>query len=1352
MILYFADRQFNILGQASTKLPEGLTISDDLKSEDVETGVAVFDCKIHFDDETRSMVKACTATGNYVLRLNGNENELYTIIDREKDTKKQTVYIYAEDAGMDLLNEVVGAYAADQAYPISHYINKYAAGAGFQIGVNEAADLSRKLSWDGESTATERIASVANQFDGCEVSYTFEVDGLFVTKKYINIYKKRGQDIGVTLRLNQDIDRIITTESIANLATALQCTGGTPEDTNVEDDIDPVPITLDGYKYDDGDFYVDGGVLKSREALKTWSRYLWKSGTDAQAGGHITKQFSYDTLSQSELCNRAIADLKKRREIEINYEVEFSRLPENAKIGDRVNIVDDADELYLSTRLLKIESSVCDETQTAVLGEHLIKSSGISQKVADLAAQFAKMSVSAARALMIANTAKANAEDAKAQVDEAIKSVEEAQKAVEEVADVVEEAKASAAAAQEAADNAQAVVDSVEEKIESLETTVNNAQAAADNARAAAETAQQKADEAKQAADNAAADAGEAKESAAAAQTAAGGAVEKAEAAQDEAEAAKATAESASATAAAAKADAEQAEKDVAALGEDLTTLSQTMEADYTRKTEFTETTADLQSQITQNAAQIQSTVSKVTEIDETANNAATQAATAQSQAAAAQTKADQATADAEAAQNAADAAAQAAASAQSEADTAKAAAEAAQSVADKAEADLAAAQADLATVSGRVDATEEEIAAAQQAVEAAQAAADKAKADADTAAEKAAAAQETANTAVEDASNAQQAANDAASQAAAAQKTAEEAKGDAAAAQKAADEAAATAAEAQRAAADAVTNAENAQAAADQAAADAAAAQAAANDADAKADQAAADLAAAQQNLADVTSRVDATEEEVAAAQAAVDAAQTAADVAQAEAAAAQAAADQAAADAAAAQSTADTAKEAADNAQIAADEAQKAADKAQEDVDALAVRVTTAETRITQNAEQIELRATKTELTETLGGYSTKEETAAAIQIESDSIKSSVTAQIEGVQIGGRNFAQKTSEEWSDTTVYQWSGGIGYYVNGSDRQGKLVSFEEIGLSVGDDFTIGIDLNAINKSIKLRVDLYRGSTLGENYYSYGTEAVEIGTSKRVVYTRSVTEEFPYFAIYVGNNDTTDATETVEQYKCLKIEKGNKATDWTPAPEDMATAEDAENAQASADAAQTTAADAESRVSVAESTIQQLADMISTLVTDGNGVSLMTQTENGWTFSTAAIQESVESTAEGLGELSENLDSVEAAVDALDSAVQDLGVIAEYITIGSYTYTEEDGTEQTVPSIDLGETDSEFKLKITNRRILFTNGDEVIVRIDSETNSLHIGKAVVETELQIGGIVIKKRANGNVGFTWKGVS
>ena len=377
MIIYFADRKMHILGKASTNLPKGARITDDLKTEEVEVGVKVFECDLSYTSGNQKKIKEWAKAGNYILRKNGEETEFYTIIDSENDTKSRTISIYAEDAGLDLLNEVVEAYEADQAYPITHYIERFSYDSGFEVGINEVSNLSRKLKWEGEETATARILSVATQFDA-EVKYRFEVKGLTITHKYIDIYKKIGMDTGIKLRLNRDIDRIVTKESVANLATALNVKGGTPEGQEN-------PITLNGYQYDDGDFYVDGTMLKSRKALEKWSRYLWETGPDV---GHIVQQYSYDTTSQSELCNRAVSQLKKICDMEVNYEVDISVLPQNAKIGDTVYIVDGKDQTYLSARILKLETSASQRTNKATLGEYLIQSRGISQKLEELAQQF----------------------------------------------------------------------------------------------------------------------------------------------------------------------------------------------------------------------------------------------------------------------------------------------------------------------------------------------------------------------------------------------------------------------------------------------------------------------------------------------------------------------------------------------------------------------------------------------------------------------------------------------------------------------------------------------------------------------------------------------------------------------------------------------------------------------------------------------------------------------------------------------------------------------------------------------------------------------------------------------------
>ena len=379
MIIYFADRAMNILGSASTGLPKGLMITNDKKTEEISEGVAIFECNLDYnfvnpdeDEEQEVDVKKLAAVGNFILKqgADSSEVEVYTIIDSTIDPIQRDASIYAEDAGLDLLNEVVGKYAADKAYNIAYYINKFAYDSGFEIGINEVSNLTRKLSWDGEDTATKRLLSVATQFDNTEIGFSFKVENMAVTGKYINVYRNRGNDSGVTLTVGKEVSGFRIKSSIADLATAYRCTGGTPEGSEN-------PITLNGYKYDDGDFYVEGSYVKSRKALEKWSRYQIKTEKNKNDVGHIVKSFTYNTTSKSELCNRAVSSLKKICDEAVTYEVELLYLPDGVKVGDTVSIVDDDDNIYLTARLLKLEMSESNDTKEAELGDYVRQGSGI---------------------------------------------------------------------------------------------------------------------------------------------------------------------------------------------------------------------------------------------------------------------------------------------------------------------------------------------------------------------------------------------------------------------------------------------------------------------------------------------------------------------------------------------------------------------------------------------------------------------------------------------------------------------------------------------------------------------------------------------------------------------------------------------------------------------------------------------------------------------------------------------------------------------------------------------------------------------------------------------------------------
>lgn len=385
MIVYPCDRKMNVLGMVTNQSIAGITISDDKRTEELEYGSTVLSLDISYNNEYRSKAKDLFKVGNYLLVHFSDKDDYYTIIDREDDYKNNSINLYCENCGLDLLNEVAGAYEADTEYNIVHYINKYIYDTGFEIKINELGDsVKKRLAFNSGETLTSRVLTIANEFEA-EIDYTFEIDKLSVVHKYINIYKKRGnEDQNVELRLNREIDNIICTESISELVTAFSMvTGGIPEGQSD-------PINLINYNYDDGDIYVEksSGWVFSRKGLENWSRYLSETGTDV---GHIVGTFSYDTTDQKTLCDKTVEELKKKAKPKTEYDIELSYLPDNVRVGDTVLVSDEDGNTYFTARLTKIENSDTNKEVTVTFGDFETKEPTISQQLKDLADQFNKV-------------------------------------------------------------------------------------------------------------------------------------------------------------------------------------------------------------------------------------------------------------------------------------------------------------------------------------------------------------------------------------------------------------------------------------------------------------------------------------------------------------------------------------------------------------------------------------------------------------------------------------------------------------------------------------------------------------------------------------------------------------------------------------------------------------------------------------------------------------------------------------------------------------------------------------------------------------------------------------------------
>lgn len=391
MIVYFADRNLNVLGSASTHLPDGIAILDDEKNEALETGSKTFSVTFAYNDRTRELITENVAVGNFLLRSADDENEFYTIITTEHNTESQTVQAYCEDAGLDLLNTIVPEATNTVAHNAAYYVNLYLP-AGWSIGVNELSG-NQTLSWDGESTVTERLLSIVNSFNG-ELGFSYDINQLNVIARHVNLYKHRGNSTAMhQLRLGGDISRITTNKSVEELATAFDVTGGTLSGQSK-------PITLQGANYSsDGttthspavasdDYQIVGKQVRCKSAMAKWSSKL---DTD----GVLVRQYTYDTTNKQTLFSHAVAELRKVINEQTTYDLEFVTFPDDLRIGDQVNVVDDKDNLYLEGRILTITKSITSNKRTATIGDWVVRSSGISDRLMELANELRQQVLSA---------------------------------------------------------------------------------------------------------------------------------------------------------------------------------------------------------------------------------------------------------------------------------------------------------------------------------------------------------------------------------------------------------------------------------------------------------------------------------------------------------------------------------------------------------------------------------------------------------------------------------------------------------------------------------------------------------------------------------------------------------------------------------------------------------------------------------------------------------------------------------------------------------------------------------------------------------------------------------------------
>lgn len=339
--------------------------------------------------------------------------------------------------------------------------------------------------------------------------------------------------------------------------------------------------------------------------------------------------------------------------------------------------------------------------------------------------------------------------------------------------------------------------------------------------------------------------------------------------------------------------------------------------------------------------------------------------------------------------------------------------------------------------------------------------------------------------------------------------------------------------------------------------------------------------------------------------------------------------------------------------------------------------------------------------------------------------------------VEVGGRNY-------YSKNTVFDSFNGTvdgvskkhtvikdyndcenGFYMVGVKDGNGTVRFEKVINSNG-YWTVSFEIRGSQSvSIHVYVDLCdRGNfyvtTTSDNTWKKIELNFEIDNYTSDEYNFLDFSNMSWAHFYIRN---------------IKVEKGSKATDWTPAPEDMATSDDISNVQDSLD-------DANDRIDSSEARIDLLNDTIAHLVTDEDGQTLMEQTSTGWRFNIGALQSQVNDTAASVDQVEKDLTTTNSLINKANDLIEDISEKTAYINMA----TDDSGS----PCIELGKSGNPFKLRITNTSIDFMQDSAKIAYITNR--QLYIQSSVVTDEMKIGvngGFIWKKRANGNLGLSWE---
>lgn len=345
---------------------------------------------------------------------------------------------------------------------------------------------------------------------------------------------------------------------------------------------------------------------------------------------------------------------------------------------------------------------------------------------------------------------------------------------------------------------------------------------------------------------------------------------------------------------------------------------------------------------------------------------------------------------------------------------------------------------------------------------------------------------------------------------------------------------------------------------------------------------------------------------------------------------------------------------------------------------------------------------------------------------QIQEKVWKEDITTEIKKISVGARNLAGSTNQ---GTTGWSWgmqTGGCtrSEVVENNVRTCKLLrdSVAQTGWSViyyshigrykwepDTVYTVSVD---VKPSVSTNFNIaFREANGTNNLIISGEKSIQVQANKwnKMIWNVKTASTLPTSTSQVFYaTEMNSGTGVWYQFKNLKIEKGNQATDWTPAPEDIDGAVD--QAQSTADQVSTTVTTVTTQVESLKTATEALSKAMQSYVKEDELETYKKQVES---------------------QLSQTPDAIEARFKTVEQNISKVGSSSDDKWAQLETYI-----RLTQSGIALGKSDSPITLEIRNDRICFVQSGQVVAYYTN--NQLHNSNLVVTTTANILGLIFTK--------------